>query len=190
MRLFIAVDLDPAVLRRVQVLVTEHRALAPRARWQAFDNLHVTLSFLGEVPADRAGELGAAIAAVALRSQPFPLCVRSAGGFPDGARPRVLWLGIGGDTRALGDLKMEIDGAIESLVPSEDRRDFHPHLTLARSARRGGDRELGACVAALRDVELDPSTIREVVLYQSQPSPGGVRYTPLLRAPLGPTTPE
>jgi 2'-5' RNA ligase len=185
MRLFIAVDLERHILDQIEQLMASQKSTAPRARWLRGDQLHVTLLFLGEVAAEQVGAVGAKLTEVARAHTPLVLGVSAAGGFPTAARPRVLWLGLSGDTVALGALQRDLERALAQWVSSAESSAFQPHVTLARSRYRGGDSRLGQCATELYRVTLGPSSVREVVLYQSQPSSGGVRYTALLRAPLG-----
>lgn len=186
MRLFVAVDLAPAVLHRVEQLIAERNASAPRARWQRTEQLHVTLCFLGEVPESELPRVAERVRAAALRHAPFALELTSAGCFPDAARPRVLWLGVGGDSAALAALEADLRQSLSGFVSAPETRDYHPHLTLARSSQRGGDRQLAECIASLERAELGTSAIADIVLYSSHSSPAGVRYTAELRAPLEP----
>lgn len=184
MRLFVAVDLEQPVLRNVERLIDQTRRVAPDARWLRPDQLHLTLSFLGEVEAERLGWFHERMAAVAQRHAPLTLALRSAGVFPDVARPRVLWLGVAGQIAALGSLKADLDGALGAAVDTAEARAFRPHLTLARSASRGGDAALWRCAEQLLTVEPGTSSVEELVLYRSEHSAQGVRYTAQLRARL------
>jgi 2'-5' RNA ligase len=125
MRLFIALDLPPAVLADVRAICAE----LPAARWTNPAQLHLTLRFLGEVPEERVAELRAQLTKVV--RPPFELGLRGAGVFPRKRRPaRVLWAGVAPEEPVI-DLKAAIDAALGP-DPESAERGFSPHLTLAR----------------------------------------------------------
>ena len=70
----------------------------------------------------------------ARRHRAFGLSVAGAGAFPKPARANVLWSGLSGDRRALGELAMTVSAAARraGVAPPDGDRGFTPHLTLAR----------------------------------------------------------
>ncbi len=50
MRIFVALDLDEEIRKRIQQFVDEVRGFAPSARWIMPESLHITLKFIGEKP--------------------------------------------------------------------------------------------------------------------------------------------
>src|SRR2546423_11395136 len=65
-----------------------------------------------------------------------------------------------------------------------DSRPFKPHLTVARIRTPHGARELAT---AHRSTSFEPQnfSVSELILMRSELGPGGSRYTPLSRYPLG-----
>ncbi|HEY7827833.1 MAG TPA: 2'-5' RNA ligase family protein, partial [Candidatus Limnocylindrales bacterium] len=104
-RLFVAVPLSSEVMAAVADLVAGVRlAREPGpgerrdpldVRWIRMDGLHLTLRFLGPTDPGRLPEAEAAVRAAVPGSAPFEVGLAGAGVFPNPARPRVLWLGIG-----------------------------------------------------------------------------------------------
>lgn len=184
LRLFVAIDLEQPVLARARRVLEEQQLAVPYARWVAPHQLHVTLSFLGQVTEASVLDVGARVLATARRFSPFSIKVCAAGGFPNARRPAVVWLGVEPDTRRLVDLAGALEQAWKELGRSVEERAYHPHLTLARSRQRSGDVRLAGVVEALAGAELGSSAVGEIVLYRSDSSPAGARYTALLRAPL------
>src|SRR5262249_27014652 len=70
----------------------------------------------------------------AQRHLTFGLSLAGAGAFPSPARANVLWGGLSGDRKALGELAMSVSaGARRAGVPPPDEgRRYRPHVTLAR----------------------------------------------------------
>jgi 2'-5' RNA ligase len=124
-RMFIAIDLPPAIVGEVRAICTD----LPAARWSNFAQLHLTLRFLGEVPDDRVATVRAELAGI--EQAAFTLGVRGVGVFPKRRWPvRVLWAGVTPEEPAIA-LKQAIDVALGPDPEAADRG-YSPHLTLAR----------------------------------------------------------
>lgn len=136
-RLFVALLPPPEALAEVATAVESVRPGWPRLRWIDPALWHVTLAFLGEVPDRVLPELGVRLARAAARHRPVTLSFAGAGAFPSAGRGRVFWLGL----TAVPPLPRLADsvaaGARRAGAGEQDRKRFHPHLTLARS--RDGD---------------------------------------------------
>ncbi|MEU4262761.1 RNA 2',3'-cyclic phosphodiesterase [Streptomyces argenteolus] len=104
----------------------------PHMRWNRIEDWHITLAFLGELPAGTVALLRRPLAGLAARRRPLCLALRGSGTFDD----RVLWSGIGGDLDALHMLAADVRSAVISSGVAFEDRPLRPHLTLAR-ARRG-----------------------------------------------------
>lgn len=164
-RLFLALWPTPAVQR---ALVTEREGWTwPRGtRLVATPKLHLTLHFLGDVPAPRIPELIAALDGPAAR---FTLRLDATEVWPHGVavlRPTVVPGGLIALHERLGAALRRLE------LPVEARR-YRPHLTLARDARSAIPPAAPPAIAW---------PVRSFVLAQSVPGPGGV-YTPLASWP-------
>jgi 2'-5' RNA ligase len=123
-RLFVALEI-PAALRERLVLL---QGGVPGARWQTFDQLHLTLRFIGDVPESTARDVDDALSTV--RAPGFTLELAGAGEF--GSKlPRALWTGVRPNDELM-HLQRKIETALQRLgLPAEERK-FTPHVTLAR----------------------------------------------------------
>ena len=116
LRLFIAVELPDAVRAGIDQVIEMLRAEAPRgaAKWVRPEGVHLTLKFLGPVPAGRVQDIRAALNEAARGLAPFELHPAALGAFhgsrggPLEFRRRresyphnltVIWLGLGGRRR-------------------------------------------------------------------------------------------
>ena len=189
-RTFLAVD-PPAPTRDALIALRGHlEADQPGLRWVGPDQLHLTLAFLGDLPADRLDGLGEAIAGSVAPLEPFSLTVAGLGAFPKPGRARVLWAGlVGDDLPRLDALHRAVaDAARRAGCPPADDR-FSPHLTLARPRGDRGRRgpsglDLSAVIDAHRSWTAGPLPVEAVVAYRSDLTPDGPRYTALHAAPL------
>lgn len=190
MRIFVGLDLDPAIRQRIERFVEGVRPFGPEARWVRPESLHITLKFIGEETAEQVEAIKEVLRKV--EAPQFEIALRGWGFFPTVEAPRVFWIGMEGPP-ALAGLAASIDAATASLgIPAEERS-FSPHLTLARSGRRGsgapglrkGDvpnrvfQMLQKRLAQMAEVEFGTMAAREFFLYQSQLGAGGSKYSKL-----------
>ena len=128
MRLFVALDIDPAIRQRLEEFVNGLRAHVPGVRFVGPETFHATLKFLGETA--RVEEIERALAAV--HGAPFEMAFRGCGFFPSANRARVFWAGIEApyDLQALAT---RVDQATGALGFPPERGPYKPHLTLARA---------------------------------------------------------
>lgn len=184
MRLFVAVDPSDEVRAALGRTIESGRKLAPDAKWVRPESIHLTLAFLGNVDDALAPSVAAALGAVAPRHGPIELLARGVGSFGGGKRPRVLWVGLEGAVAPLQALQRDVEEALGPIGYQPEKRDFKPHLTLARAREMRGDMALGVARDALTSSVPGPFTVSELVLYQSQLSPKGAQYLALARLPL------
>jgi 2'-5' RNA ligase len=184
LRLFVAVDPAPAVRDALRGVIARVRPLAPRAKWVDPDAYHLTLAFLGDTAEDVVPAITAALAGVAARHAPIAARFSGGGAF-GGRRPRVLWAGLTDGAVALGAVYRDLAPALGPFGYTPDHAELTPHLTLARAGDRGGDPALTACAASLAAEDFGPTLLDALILYQSDLSPKGARYTALARLLFG-----
>ena len=189
MRLFVALDLDDNVRGRIALFLDGVREFAPDVRWVRPESLHLTLKFIGEKSEDDVEKIKRVLATIA--ADTFELNFRGYGFFPGARAPRVFWVGSEGGAK-LTSLAATVDDTLAQLDIPKEEHAFNAHLTLARGGGgsgsprwRKGDgpnrsfQRLQEKLAALPAPEFGTMTAREFFLYQSQPSPGGSKYTKL-----------
>ncbi|MEU5659819.1 RNA 2',3'-cyclic phosphodiesterase [Streptomyces sp. NPDC047737] len=113
----------------------------PRMRWNRVEDWHITLAFLGELPAGTVPLLRAPLAGLAADRRPVRLALRGSGVFDD----RVLWSGVDGELDELNMLAAEVRTVVKDCGIAFEDRPLRPHLTLARARR--GDRSSAAEIA-------------------------------------------
>jgi 2'-5' RNA ligase len=154
-----------------------------RASWSRPENTHLTLKFFGNVPVDRLPRISAAADHAAKHFAPIRIEVAKAGVFPNVNRARVLWVGVNDSSGELARLQRILEEQCEIAgFPKEDRA-FKPHLTIARIRTPEGARQLAE--AHLRmEFESSEITLNELIVFRSEPSSKGSKYTPISRHPL------
>lgn len=139
-RLFIAIELPPAPSTLRPALQSTLKALQQAVptntvKWVQPDNMHLTLKFLGDVPARQINAIERGLQAAITGHSPFSIEVANLGCFPNFSRPNVLWIGLNSPNNHLRRLRDSIEQHIAPLgYPTEDR-EFSPHLTLGRVKR-------------------------------------------------------
>lgn len=189
MRLFVAVyppaaalDHLGAAVDRLEIARAAERGV--NARLAVRDLWHVTLTFLGDVPDERAGRAADALdRAVATVEKPPVLRVAGAGRFGRG-RFTVLWTGLRGDIPELAALSRTLRRELRRLRLPYDDKPLRPHLTLARPGDRLPGEAIAADLAALSGYEGPEWTVDSARLVRSYPGPRP-RYEVLHVAGLG-----
>jgi len=187
MRAFIAIRIPNDLASSIWETVRGgHGRLRPRVpevdgvRWVRPDNLHFTLKFLGEISDDQVGRVAGAMDALPADVRPFHLELERVGGFPNLAKPKVLWVGVDpGSARDLSALALMVEEAMRDLGFDRERRPMRSHLTIARMKKPARARGLAPWADALEDHCFGGFEVNEVVLFQSILKRTGAEYTPL-----------
>jgi 2'-5' RNA ligase len=134
MRLFIAIAPPPEVLDELDDAAAPFRTARQDLRWTSREAWHVTLAFLGQVEEAALAKLLPRLERAARRHHDVRLSFAGAGAFPAPHRANVLWSGLSGDRRALGNLAASVAAGASraGAIPPDKGRRFQPHLTLAR----------------------------------------------------------
>jgi 2'-5' RNA ligase len=103
-----------------------------KVRWEASQNLHLTLHFLGPTPSNLLEDLLHDLRACAHRHRPFDLALGPLGCLPDTKNPRLFWAGVQdrhGFLKGLGEDSRQILNQYRLFKLKDD---FLPHVTLGR----------------------------------------------------------
>jgi 2'-5' RNA ligase len=170
--LFLAVRPDEGAVDDLQDALDRVRRLplAEQLRWQPPSQWHVTLAFFGDPDplvvdevAERLGDLGSLASAPGLR-------VTGAGCFGR----QILWMGLGDEVAVAGlrEVVRAVPGLVRGTGVDLDRREWRPHLTVAR-ARHGDARPT---VGPLADYRGPAWSADEVVLIRSTGGPASTHH--------------
>lgn len=124
MRLFVALSLPDEVAQSLMLI----QGGVPGARWQAREQLHLTLRFIGQVDGQDAAMLDDALATI--RAPAFDLQLHAVGQF-GGKQTHSLWAAVRRH-ELLEHLQRKVDTAIRRVGQPQDQHKFMPHVTLAR----------------------------------------------------------
>jgi 2'-5' RNA ligase len=183
MRLFYAIELPDDVRAALAKLKPKDDDQNRDYRWADPAQMHVTLAFLGQQPAEQLPLLEAIGTSAAAKSHPARLQLGEVGSFGPRRAPRVLWIGLDGEVGALQHLQADLDAGLRQAGFSLEERPFRPHITLAR--RRDTARS-GAPPGWPPDTQLGSRAFetRHLTLFESRLSPRGATYVPVAQFAL------
>ena len=175
-RAFVALELDERLRAALAALQDRFRVLAG-LRLVRPEGVHLTLRFLGWSTEEQLEALAPRLESAASACPAFEARVAGLGTFPERGAPRVLWLGIE-LPQPVFELQSVCERAARAAGFAPEERPFAPHLTLGRFRERVPRPKLAP-------VELGPTRIDSLALFQSALRRDGAVYTPLVRFPLG-----
>ena len=192
MRLFVGLDIPEDIRERMRAYVHELKQHGAQAKWTNPDGWHITLKFIGWTK--REPEIREALKHIAV--PPFQISFRDVGFFTP-KQPRIFYAGIEAPP-ALAGLARKIDEALVTCGVDAEQRPYSPHLTFARTGSgrphgASGDQKAPTMRSVQQLVERMPEwqhpqfgtmTANEFVLYLSELSPQGAKYTQLEKYPL------
>lgn len=193
MRLFVGLNIPEDIRARMRAYVESLKTQGAQAKWTNPEGWHITLKFIGNTKRD--AEIRETLRAI--KASRFDINFRGVGFFTP-RQPRIFYAGIEAPP-ALAELAAQIDRALLPCGVAAEEKRYSPHLTLARTSSGNphmakGDRSRPTMDSLKRMVEMTPElqnpefgtmTANEFILYLSELSPKGARYTALQRYPFG-----
>jgi 2'-5' RNA ligase len=168
-RLFVGLEL-PSSCKTALVALDPHLT---GLRWLPEEQLHLTLSFLGDVEAAAEDRLREALLEV--RVPPFFLPLRRVGVFDSRSRPSVVWAGVGKGHPHLFALHRRIQDAVLYAGLEADLKPFHPHVSIGRA--KGISRQaLQPFLRSHAETEFGLVKVNGFALYSSVLDAGGATY--------------
>lgn len=177
MRLFVA--LRPPRPVRELLLAAAHGV--DGARWQADEQLHLTLRFVGEADGRTADDLCAALGSLAAEAP--EVRVAGAGLFDRRGRLEALWAGVA-PREPLAALHRKADRACVAAGLPPEGRAYVPHVTLARLGRTADPFAARDWVARHQALGSAPFRLDRLILYRSHLGGEGAAYEVLDAWPL------
>lgn len=132
MRCFIAINIPSEIKKYIGDIIFQLEKQNPRIKikWVEPKNIHLTIAFLGEIAEEQAQLLLLRLSLVKFESLGVSLDGVSA--FPSINQPRVIKIGLTGETRRLYQVAVNIRQTLTDLKISFDDKPFSSHITLGR----------------------------------------------------------
>jgi 2'-5' RNA ligase len=184
-RSFLAFEL-PSEIKDIVIRVSgELRKSSLDVRWVKADHIHLTMVFMGSIASEKVEAMGYEIQKVCLQTGTFHVSLKGIGFFPHSRSPRVLWVGLGTDMEGMSRFKDALEDILRPFGIKEEKKGFHPHLTLGRFRRPNKkDPQLDEVVMKYKDLTSPVCPLKELVLFKSDLKPSGAVYTRLGAWPL------
>jgi RNA 2',3'-cyclic 3'-phosphodiesterase len=178
-RSFISIDLeDRQILSRIESILSSLQALGGDLKPVERENIHLTLKFLGSVPATRLGDVKSSLQQLAFAA--FTAEINGAGAFPNLNHMNVIWVGVSEGWSQIEQIYEQVEKLLLGLGFRRENRPFNPHITIAR-VRSGRKRdEIARFLQNLSDESFGTITVNKVRLKQSILSSSGPKYSTLL----------
>ena len=183
-RCFVALNLPPELKGRLAELEARLKEARADVSWVKPENIHLTLKFLGGVEETRIPLIKRAIQEGLRGGGPLVLSLAGLGVFPNPRSPRVIWVGVEGDTERMEKLQKRLEQALEGVGFPREARSFSPHMTLGRMRSRQGTAGLMELVERLGEYRAGSIEAESIELMRSQLHPAGAIYTILESFPL------
>jgi 2'-5' RNA ligase len=190
LRSFIAIELSYEATTALAELQKELKIAAPpgSVRWTAPDSIHLTLHFLGDVEVAQVDAIAGLLQSCAAAYPPLSLRLAGLGCFPNMRRPRIVWVGVTGETAPLISLQRDLGEKLQVIGYTPEDRPYAPHLTIGRVKKELPGRqlvELGQALAQIEVGQLAQLDASGISLMKSDLQPAGPVYSQLAFAPLG-----
>ena len=179
MRAFIAIELPEYIKKEVDRLIKQEQKKELPIKWIGFENLHITLKFLGEIDESMKEKITPILKKISGEFSSSDISLSGIGCFPHPGRPRVLWIGVKQGARMLADIACEIDKSLYPLGFKEEKR-FHSHLTIGRIKKHCRVDDI-----LTREIETEAFSVDSVTLFSSVLKPTGPTYQVVDKFSLG-----
>jgi 2'-5' RNA ligase len=179
-RIFIAVkvEAEESLLKLISSL--KSRLSNENIKWTNPDNIHITLSFLGDTEENLIKVIKSILKEKCEGSGKFELIIRGSGVFRNLNDPRIIWIGIE-PSEKLMRLNGFIMKGLKELGIKMEERPFKPHLTIGRIKHLNDKESLEALMEKYQDSEIQRIRVNEVILYESILLQSGPVYKPITR---------
>ncbi len=186
-RSFLAFDIPEELKAELGKLIELFAPKVKGVRWVKPELMHCTIRFFGDMEEELLlGDLAKRIEKEVRHQSPFRLAGHGVGVFPNWRYPRVLWVGLQGETETVISLHAKLEEAFSDMGIKKDPRILRLHLTLGRAKSPFKDSEpLVSMVEKMADTDIGDFTVNSLALYKSVLTPDGPIYTELKRFPLG-----
>ena len=150
-------------------------------KWVPLKNIHLTLSFLGDVLINDIPNIVQAVEKNISTAQ-FQLSISGMDVFPSSRSPKVLWLGIDKGIDALKLLHEQVVRSVSEFKDNDENNTFIPHISIARIRRSHRKIDvLPLMNSVYSPIDLE---VNSISMYESKLLPEGAQYTIIKTFPL------
>lgn len=175
-RAFLAAPISDEVRDYLKKIILKMKRKTIDWRWVNYENLHITLKFLGYCNNEQILDVQRTVSKCTKNIQSFSYELSGLGAFPNEKNARVLWAGIKDEEKNFIKIYKLLERNLAKRGFEKERRDYSPHITIARSKRRQNIRNF-LSELDLEKFENPPLQLNDrITLYKSVLSPQGASY--------------
>ena len=178
---FIAVDID--FFSKVLELEKEIKETGANVKLVEPENTHITLKFLGDTNESQISEIGKTMKDVVKGIDPFNIQLKGAGVYPNQNYIKIIWIGIK-QGQPLEVIVKKIDEQFSKIGFKKEKRDFSPHLTIARVKSGKRRHEILHVIEKYKDIQFVDIRVDSIKLKKSDLTPKGPIYTNIIDVKL------
>jgi 2'-5' RNA ligase len=181
-RTFIALELPPSVISLLTKVQEDLKSTRLRAKWVRPENIHLTLKFLGNINPTDIDKISGAMMDAVDDFGAINLVAEGVGVFPGLKRPRVIWIGLGGQIQSLFAMQRVLEDNLAGLGFKKEKRSFKGHLTLGRFRQTVNPNTIRQIMREYANLYSEEFTARRIILFKSDLKPTGAVYSQLRQA--------
>lgn len=174
-RLFMGIPLGESVKEQINLFSKELADTGGDFRFVSPQNLHLTLSFLGDIEERKIPLLVEKLSSLLAKQEKLKIKIFGVGVFPGGKRINVIWLGLrnGVQSKELIDFMKKIN---QTLAIRNRHEEEIPHLTIARVKSGKNKEKISEIVKKFAAVSFGSFVADKIILYESELTPEGPVY--------------
>ena len=169
-RLFVAIDLPESTRQLLADLDPHIRGV----RWTDPAQMHLTLSFFGDVPEEIDLVLREKLSSIEFGA--FFLSVGGVGMFSAKGAPKIIWIGVGKAHPHLFQIHKRVQESALAAGLEPELRPWHPHITIAR-CRDVSAQSLRKFLQSNAEFDAGMVRVEAFQLYSSKLTPAGPIHT-------------
>lgn len=179
-RLFIAVPIrEKTRMQIVRGILNQDFVRKMPVRWVPYENLHLTVQFLGDVEEKRIPELKQILNSFESIFREN-LKISNIGAFPGPTAPKIIWIGFK-RSDMLQKIQRQLTFSLLDKGFSVDHKPYKPHLTIGRVRDNVviASDQFARLEGLTAKTEISDTPLDRLTLFDSQLRPGGPIYTAL-----------
>ena len=184
LRCFISIEIPETIKISVLDIIDRLRQSGADVKWASDENIHITLQFLGETDEALVPAIKGALDKILATYSPFYIKIAEVGCFPDGRRPRVIWVGME-ESQTMIKLHKDIVTEMVKFGYKKEERGFTPHITVGRVKSNRYLGELTRKLDEIRSARFSGFEVQDIRLMKSELQPSGAKHYCLAEIPIG-----
>ncbi len=173
-RSFLAIDLAEDLKPEIADVQKEFKKTGANIKYVPSQNMHFTLKFFGNIDENMVEKISEAVEKVVKNYSSFDLSIGGCGSFPNQNTIKVLWIGIGKNSR-IADLQKDLDSEFKKLGFKKERN-YISHLTIGRPRNGKNKNQIKDTINSLKDLKIGTMTVSKISLKKSTLTPQGPIY--------------